>query len=248
MELIVRKVSHLAETSVYLGRVQEIQKNVLEACQRSGRNPEDIRVIGVTKTVNDSALGPLLDAGLREFGENRWQHARELLASPRSSEATWHFIGHLQSNKAKYVIPRFSWCHSVDSVGLAQEISRCATLVDKIVQCLIQVNVAGEETKSGVAPKRALAMLEEIYSLPGLRVRGFMTMAPKANEPEASRPVFQELRSLLLNAQDKMGDEQLRELSMGMSDDYGIAVEEGATIVRIGRRLTDDLGHVHFTG
>ncbi|WP_303799373.1 YggS family pyridoxal phosphate-dependent enzyme [Alicyclobacillus macrosporangiidus] len=218
-------------------RLDRVRRMVAEACARSGRSPEAVRLVGVTKTVGPSAVPALLEAGVREFGENRWQHARELLEAPRAREAVWHFIGHLQSNKAKYVVRHFDWIHSVDSPALAQEISRQAIRYGRTVQVLIQVNVSGEETKSGIAPEEVIPLLRETANLPGLALRGLMTMAPKTDDPERVRPVFARLRELLAEARQQLGDPGLTELSMGMSDDFPIAVEEGATLIRVGRLL-----------
>lgn len=204
-------------------------------------------MIGVTKSIDMPGIGPLLDAGVVEFGENRWQHARDMLQAPRAGEAVWHFIGHLQTNKVKYIIPRFAWCHSIDSLELARGVSHYAEQCAVTMRCLIQVNVAGEETKSGVAPEFALPLLQSMRSLPNLEVRGFMTMAPRFESPETARPVFRALRNLLHDTQVRTGVAELCELSMGMSEDFLVAVEEGATMVRIGRRLMGNSGPVNET-
>ncbi|MCL6637639.1 MAG: YggS family pyridoxal phosphate-dependent enzyme [Alicyclobacillus sp.] len=210
---------------------------VAAACRRAGRNPAAVRVIGVTKTVGPDALGPLLDAGVRDFGENRWQHARELMAEARAREAVWHFIGHLQSNKVRHVVQTFDWIHSLDSLALAQEVSRHADRLGKRMPCLIQVNVAGEVSKHGVPPEDVLALARAVSTLPGIQLRGLMTIAPKAEQPEAVRPVFAELRRLLEQVREDLGHPEISELSMGMSEDFPIAVEEGATLIRVGRLL-----------
>ncbi len=235
-----------------LNQASDYQKNrilveaaIAAAARRAGRNPQDIRLIGVTKTVPPEDVSPLLDAGIREFGENRWQQAKPKLESPRASEAVWHFIGRLQTNKIKYVVPHFAWIHSIDSFELAQAVSDYTARWDKPINVLIQVNVSGELSKGGLSPDDVVAAAKRIHLLPGLRLTGLMTMAPEEEMPEATRTVFSGLRQLLSEVQSELGDPKVCELSMGMSNDFEIAVEEGATMVRIGRRLMDPSYHHH---
>ncbi|WP_290584665.1 YggS family pyridoxal phosphate-dependent enzyme [Alicyclobacillus sp.] len=224
-------------TAGFQARADAVRRTIEEACMRSGRSPAEVRLVGVTKTVGADAIPALLDAGVRDFGENRWQHARDLLQSPRANEATWHFIGHLQTNKVKYVVRHFDWLHSLDSPELAQALSRQAVQWDRSLNVLIQVNVSGEQTKSGVPPCEVIPLLRAVVGLPGIAVRGLMTMAPKVNHPEEARPIFRQLRTLLQEARGDLGLPDLTELSMGMSEDFAVAVEEGATLVRVGRML-----------
>ncbi|CAM3835280.1 YggS family pyridoxal phosphate-dependent enzyme [Alicyclobacillus pomorum] len=216
----------------------DIRRTIAEACQRANRSPEEVRVIGVTKTVQPDAIAALRTAGLHDFGENRWQHAKEMLTAPGAEGATWHFIGHLQQNKVKYVVRHFSWIHSVDSLELAKAISDQAVKVGKAIHVLIQVNVSGEEQKYGLRPEQVPQVATEVSALPGLNLRGLMTMAPHTEDQAWIRSVFRGLKDLqrdLLAA--GFAPEEVAELSMGMSEDFPIAVEEGASMVRIGRRL-----------
>jgi pyridoxal phosphate enzyme (YggS family) len=214
-----------------------VRKQIEAACARSSRRPEEIRIIGVTKTVTPDAIPQWLDIGLREFGENRWQHARDMLTAPGADGAIWHFIGHLQTNKVKYIVRHFEWIHSVDSVDLANEISACAVKNGVTMNCLVQVNVSGEATKHGVPPAEVEPLVETMLQLPGIRLRGLMTMAPLTDDVERIRAVFRGLRELRDQVRATFGLTDFTELSMGMSEDFPIAIEEGATMVRLGRVL-----------
>jgi hypothetical protein len=205
-----------------------VRARIAAACERAGRAPEDVTLIAVSKTFGADALAAAFAAGQRDFGENRVQEALpkiEAIAA-RGLEARWHLVGHLQSNKAKAAAGRFAVIHSVDSIRLAQELSRRAHRT----AVLLEVNVAQEESKFGFAPEEVAPALSSIANLPHLEVRGLMTVAPDAGDPEAVRPVFRKLREL----RDALG---LHELSMGMSNDYEVAIEEGATMVRVGRAV-----------
>jgi len=205
----------------------EIERRILRACERSGRSPEEVAVVAVTKGVAPERIEEAFRLGLRHFGENRVQEAREKVPRLGHLPITWHMVGHLQSNKAKLALSLFQFFHSVDSLKLAQVLdSRSQTKVP----VLLQVNVSGESTKFGVSPEEAPAVAEAISKLPHLELKGLMTIAPLVTDPEEVRPVFRRLREL----RDALG---LRELSMGMSEDFEVAVEEGATIVRLGRAI-----------
>ena len=218
-------------------RWMDVSAQVNSACERSGRSPDEVRVIGVTKTVSSSALDFLLEVGVRDFGENRWQHARELLQHPRAKEATWHFIGHLQTNKVKYIVPNFAFIHSVDSVDLLSEVEHQAERFDRDMYALIQVNISGEETKYGIEPDEVRALLEASFKCSKTHVIGLMTMAPAGATESVVREVFRSLAALRKDLQQSLGLDSLTELSMGMSDDFEWAIEEGATMIRVGRRL-----------
>ncbi len=233
----MRQVMDLALRAVYEKNLELVRQKIEEACIRANRRPETVRIIGVTKTVTPEAIPLWLDTGLRDFGENRWQHARDMLTAAGADQATWHFIGHLQTNKAKYVVRNFHWIHSVDSVELANEISSVAVRNRVTVNCLVQVNVSGEATKHGVPPAEAESLAATMASLPGIRLRGLMTMAPRTDDAEQIRAVFRGLRELRDKVQAALGLEDFTELSMGMSEDFPIAIEEGATMVRLGRVL-----------
>jgi pyridoxal phosphate enzyme (YggS family) len=214
-----------------------VRRRIEEACARSNRRPDEVRIIGVTKTVTPDAIPLWMNIGLREFGENRWQHARDMLTAPGADGAIWHFIGHLQTNKVKYVVRHFDWIHSVDSADLANEISALAVKNGVTVNCLVQVNVSGEATKHGVPPAAVEPLVETILQLPGIRLRGLMTMAPHTDDVDCIRSVFRGLRELRDQVRMTFGLTDFTELSMGMSEDFPIAIEEGATMVRLGRVL-----------
>jgi len=212
-------------------RIEAVRLQIADACLRSGRSAEEVTIVAVTKGFPPEAAREGFAAGLSHFGENRVQEAQgkiPLLAglAPRP---TWHMVGHLQTNKVKTALSLFDIIQSVDSLHLAQEISRRAPESVR-VPVLLEVNVAGEAAKYGFSPDELPAAAEQVRSLPGLEVRGLMTVAPMAGDPQEVRPVFRRLRSLAESL-------DLRDLSMGMSDDFQVAVEEGATIVRVGRAI-----------
>ncbi len=217
--------------------IEKIRENIAEAALRSGRNPSDIRLMAVTKTVDDDRIMEAIGCGVDIIGENYVQEGKRKIEK-MGKTGEWHMIGHLQSNKAKYAVRLFDMIHSVDRMGLAQELdkrSRNAGMKSKI---LIEINVSGEETKSGVPKNKAVDLVKEIASLENLSIQGLMTMPPWFDDPEDARPYFVALREL----RDRIVEENIEsvkmvELSMGMSGDYQVAVEEGATIVRIGTSI-----------
>ncbi len=199
------------------------------ACDRAGRLRADVTLIAVSKTHPESIIAAAYAAGLRDFGENRVQEALPKIESLRGAGVTprWHLIGHLQTNKIRAAIEGFDILHSIDSERLARAISERAV---RPVSVLIEVNVGGEASKFGVAPEDAPKLAEGIGGLPNIDLRGLMTVAPQTDDPEGVRPVFRKLREM----RDAIG---LPELSMGMTDDFEVAVEEGSTLVRVGRAL-----------
>jgi pyridoxal phosphate enzyme (YggS family) len=218
-------------------RMQEVERRITEACLRSGRKREEVQIIAVTKYVSLEAAGEAISNGLTQIGENRWQDA-QLKWEAFHSQADWHFIGHLQTNKVKDVLGKFQYIHSLDRLSLAVELHKKALSLGIQVQCFIQLNVSGEETKYGLAPEQLFSFAEQLRELPALQIVGLMTMAPYEAEKESTRPVFRELRRLRdeLNAKRILND-PVPHLSMGMSNDYEIAIEEGATWVRLGSVL-----------
>lgn len=206
-----------------------VRARIAAACECAGRDAARVTLVAVTKTHAASVVADAYAAGLQDFGENRVQEALPKIAtlSAHGMRPRWHLIGHLQTNKVPAAIEAFDILHGIDSERLAEAISRRAT---RPVTVLLEVNVAGEQAKHGVAPTDAPAIAARIDGMPNLRLAGLMTVAPRADDPEDVRPVFRRLREL----RDAIG---LRELSMGMTDDYEVAVEEGATMVRIGRAL-----------
>ena len=199
------------------------------ACRQAGRSPDEVTLVGVSKGMPASRVAEAHAAGLQDVGENRVQEAAakiEALAA-QGVRPRWHLVGHLQTNKAKTVTGLFAILHSVDSFRLAQALSRRAR---EPLPILLEVNVAQEASKFGFTPQEVASALRSIVDLPNLDVRGLMTIAPQTDQPESVRPVFQRLREL----RDELG---LRELSMGMTNDFEVAIEEGATMVRVGRAI-----------
>ncbi|MGO4887860.1 YggS family pyridoxal phosphate-dependent enzyme [Anaerobacillus sp. MEB173] len=216
--------------------LQKIKEQIEVACQRTGRDPNEIKVIAVTKYVSEQTTREALHAGIEHIGENRVDSGLKKMDA-LGEQGTWHFIGSLQSRKAKEIINKFHYIHSLDRVSLAKEIQKRAS-ENSTVKCFVQVNVSGEESKSGLSPAEALTFIEELSDYPAIQVVGLMTMAPFVDDPEETRPVFRGLKEL----QDKVQALQLshapcNELSMGMSNDFHIAIEEGATYIRLGTSL-----------
>ncbi len=217
--------------------IEKIKQRIAAACARAGRDPHSIALMAVTKTVPTERILQAVDAGITLLGENYVQEAREkheLLGG----RARMHLIGHLQTNKAKYAVRLFDCVHSVDRLELAQELDRRAKAVNRTMDILIEVNVSGEQTKNGVPTAQARELIYRIAGMENLSVRGLMTMAPYSDDPETSRPYFQALRNLRDEiAREGIPRVQMEELSMGMTDDFEVAIEEGSTIVRIGRAI-----------
>ena len=211
------------------GNLHLVEERIARACQRAGRSPDEVTLVAVTKTVPAAAIEEAFAAGIRNFGENRVQEARAKVAELEMlrQELTWHMVGHLQTNKAKTATEIFDIIHSVDSLRLAEMLNKRAQWK---LPVLLQVNAAAEETKGGFVADEVGRALAEISRLPHLDVVGLMTMAPFVADPEEVRWVFRRLREL----GDSLG---LEHLSMGMSDDFEVAIEEGATLVRIGRAI-----------
>ncbi len=212
-------------------RVEAVRLQIAGACLRSGRSQDDVTLVAVTKGFPAEAVREAAAAGLRHFGENRVQEAQAKLPllADLPPRPVWHMVGHLQTNKVKTAVSLFDIIHSVDSLHLAEEISRRAPQSMR-VPVLLEVNVSGEAGKYGLTPDELPDEAEAIRALPGLEVRGLMTVAPMVQDQREVRPLFRRLRRLA----ESLG---LPQLSMGMSDDFEVAVEEGATIVRIGRAI-----------
>jgi pyridoxal phosphate enzyme (YggS family) len=224
------------------GNIRRIREVVAEATERSGRSPETVRLMAVTKTVDDDRIAEAVRAHVDIIGENYVQEAKRKLEK-MGKACEWHLIGRLQTNKAKYAVRLFDMIHSVDRLELAAEIDRRAREAGLVMKVLIEINVVGEETKSGVPIADAVELARAVALLPNLSVRGLMTMPPWFDDPEEARPFFRALRDL----RDRISAEgiprvEMRELSMGMTEDYAVAVEEGATIVRVGRGIFGERG------
>ncbi len=215
----------------------DVRRRMAAACARAGRDANEVTLVAVTKTVGVEAIRALRDLGVGDVGENRVQDAGEKRdALGGDLGLRWHLIGHLQTNKARHALRLFSMVHSVDSVHLAEDLERRAAAEGRQVPVLVQCNVSGEETKFGVAPADLLRLVEGIAALARVQLEGLMTMAPFGEDPEASRPVFAALRELAAKARAASGL-PLPHLSMGMTQDFEVAIEEGATLVRIGTAL-----------
>lgn len=214
--------------------LREVQDNISEACRRSGRNPKEVTLIAVSKTKPVEVLQDAYDAGARFFGENKVQ---EITAKypVLPSDIHWHMIGHLQRNKVKYIIDKVDMIHSVDSLRLAQTIEQEAAKHNKIMPILLEVNIAEEDTKFGLKVQEVQPLLEEISSFEHIQVEGLMTIAPFVDNAEDNREVFRALKKLSVDISGKnINNINMHVLSMGMTGDYEVAVEEGATMVRVG--------------
>ena len=214
--------------------LQEVEERIQEACRRAGRDRSEVTFVAVSKTKPVSMLKEAYDLGVRVFGENKVQEIREKYeALPKDIE--WHMIGHLQTNKVKYIADKVSLIHSVDSLRLAETIEKEAVKHNRIVDILLEVNVAEEESKFGIKTSEVLALAENVVQLPHIRLRGLMTIAPFVENPEKNRAIFANLHELYVDIKDKNIDNgTVSILSMGMTNDYEVAVEEGATMVRVG--------------
>lgn len=213
---------------------KSVEEKVIQACKRAGRDSSEVTLIAVSKTKPISMIEELLPLGVRDFGENKVQELTEK-AEILSPEIRWHMIGHLQRNKVKYVVDKACLIHSVDSLRLAEEISKEAGKKNRTASVLLEVNVAGEESKFGIAPEEALPLAKEIAGLPHIQIKGLMTIAPYTEDPENNRNFFRDLRKLSVDiAQENIDNVTMNVLSMGMTGDYEVAIEEGATHVRVG--------------
>ena len=213
---------------------KEVEKRVEEACKRAGRKREEVTLIAVSKTKPVSMIEELLPLNVRDFGENKVQ---ELTAKAEilPSALHWHMIGHLQRNKVKYIVDKACIIHSVDSLRLAEEISKAAQKKQVTAKILIEVNVAEEESKFGVRTSELLPLIEAISLLPNIAIKGLMTIAPYVENPEENRWIFQKLKNLSIDIKGKNFDNVTMDvLSMGMTGDYEVAIEEGATHIRVG--------------
>ena len=214
--------------------IEQVKERITEACDRMGRDSKEVTLIAVSKTKPIPDLKEAYGFGGRDFGENKVQELVEK-AEALPKDIRWHMIGHLQRNKVKYSVDKVCLNHSVDSLRLAEEISKEAVKRNLTVNILIEVNIAGEETKFGSTTDEAIQLVEQIAVLPGICIKGLMTIAPFVENPEENRKYFSKLRQLAVDINDKNIDNvSMHVLSMGMTGDYEVAVEEGATLVRVG--------------
>lgn len=228
------------ESGKVASHVADVRERIAAACSRCGRNPDDVVLVAVTKYASMDQTQAAVNAGCAVLGEARWPDYAEKIER-FGKQVTWHFIGHLQTNKVKYAIGDFAVVHSLDRMSLAKELSRQAVSKRVSVDVFIQVNVSGEESKFGLEPADAEGFIHEVMNLPGLKPIGLMTMAPYSDDPETARVHFRALRELRDQLNRVLPQEHfLPGLSMGMSNDFEVAIEEGATHVRIGSGLFEE--------
>ena len=225
-------------------QLQEVEKRIQAACDRAGRKREEVTLIAVSKTKPVETLQEAYDLGVRIFGENKVQ---ELTAKYEAlpKDIHWHMIGHLQTNKVKYIIDKAELIHSVDSLKLAETIEKEAAKHDLIADILVEVNVAEEESKFGMKMEEVIPFVEKVSAFPHVRVRGLMTIAPFVEDPEENRSIFADLHKLYIDIKKINHDnDTVSVLSMGMTNDYEVAIEEGATMVRVGTGIFGDRNYV----
>jgi PLP dependent protein len=220
----------------------KISERISSSCAKAKRLSAEVTLVCVSKNRSAEDIREVLQAGVRDIAENKVQealsHYQALADSSYGRQIKWHMVGHLQTNKAKEAVKLFDLIHSVDSLKLAEEINRQAAKINKFQDVLIEVKTSPEDSKSGISDNEVQGLVKSILNLKNLRLAGLMTMAPAGDDPEKARPYFRQLRELKSKLNDSgIADYQLRELSMGMSDDFQTAVEEGATMVRIGRAV-----------
>ena len=214
--------------------LEQVRKNIELACKEAGRDPKEVTLISVSKTKPVSMLQEAYDAGSRDFGENKVQEIMDKVPQ-LPSDIRWHMIGHLQRNKVKYIVDKVALIHSVDSLRLAETIEHEAAKHSVTVPVLIEVNVAQEESKFGLKTEEVLSLVESVASFPHIHIEGLMTIAPYVEDPEENRGIFRQLKKLSVDIATKnINNVNMSVLSMGMTGDYQVAVQEGATMVRVG--------------
>ncbi len=218
--------------------LKKIQENIRNVCTNCGRDAQTVRLIAVSKTFGSEEIQEVVRAGVFDIGENYVQELAEKRTALPDERIRWHFIGHLQSNKVKYIVEWIHLIHSVDNEGVAMEIQKRALRLNRTIDILVEVNTSDESSKFGVKPERALDLLRSISMYPNIRLRGLMTIGPFLPAAEQSRPAFRLLKSIFIEANaGGFLREPMQELSMGMTHDYAVAIQEGATMVRIGTAI-----------
>jgi len=232
-------IKSIIPNTTLLDNIKNTYRKISYAALRAERDPYDVKLVTVTKTVSFEKIKEAIDLGLRVFGENKVQEAQEKIAACRlaftNCVVEWHMVGHLQKNKVKTAVQLFDLIHSVDSIELARALDKHAERIGKIKKVLIQVKLSEEETKHGILKEDLMDLIISVTALKNLSLEGLMTMPPFFDEAELSRPFFRQLRELRDHIQEK--GYRLPELSMGMTNDFEVAIEEGATIVRIGTAI-----------
>ena len=233
----------ISQEEIIAENIAHVRASIAEAAQRVGRSPGDVMLVAVSKTKPLEFVRMAYNLGMRDFGENRVQEALDKQVAFSSPDLRWHMIGHVQTNKANKIAGSFAYIHSIDSLHVAQALQRAAEKKSKADNtyvrqpAFLQINISGEASKEGMAPEETLFIARQIIALPHLDVRGLMTVAPLVEDAEQVRPVFRALRELRDQLRQELPDENWEHLSMGMTDDYQVAIEEGATIVRVGRAI-----------
>ncbi len=218
--------------------LKNVRNRIRQSCLNCGRNPDEITLVAVSKTFPGEQIALAVSEGQLDFGENYVQELNEKYAALHKPEVRWHFIGRLQSNKVKYIAGYVHLIHSVDNFGLAQEIQKRGERLNRSIDVLVEVHTTEEATKSGVSPDKTVGLVEQVSKLDKVHVQGLMTIGPFSEDPEDSRPSFRQVVSLKREI-ERMGNERvtMKHLSMGMSHDFDVAIQEGATIVRIGTAI-----------
>ncbi len=232
------KGEYLRNNSDIVGRFEDVEDRIRRACKRSGRDPSGVKIVAISKGQSPVKISQAVSEGIAVLGESKPQEFREkasLLADYH--DITWHFVGHLQENKVRLVVGHCSLIHSVASLSLAEAISERSCQMNIRTPVLIQVNISGEKDKHGVEPRRAGDLVSNASDLAGISVGGLMTMAPHVPNPESVRPIFRQLSQLAEDIDKEVSGCSLEELSMGMTNDFEVAVEEGATLVRVGQAI-----------
>ena len=218
--------------------VAQVQERIATACRRSGRRPPEVKLVAISKTHLPDSIRSAYEAGLRDFGENRVQEAAAKRPALSDLSITWHLVGHLQTNKAKPARDLFHWVHSVDSFRLAQKLDQATASGGGRLPVLLEVNLGGEESKAGVGESEIIQLAEQMSQLATLELRGLMVIPPFFDDPEQVRPYFRRLRELAKEIDAKnIANVSMQEISMGMSHDFEVAIEEGATIIRVGTAI-----------
>ena len=218
--------------------LDKINKQILDTAMSSGRNPENIRLIAVSKRKSVEAVMEAIKAGAKHFGENYIQEALDKIDAIGKDTACWHFIGHLQSNKAKFAVKYFDYIHTVDTIKLAKEIDKQAGKISKIQDILVQINIGEENTKSGIKIDDTLKLITQIHTYKNIAVKGLMCMPPYFLDPDQARIYFQQLVRIKDEILDKKYETvSMEHLSMGMSNDFKVAIEEGSTMIRVGTSI-----------
>ncbi len=244
-------IHNLPSQDMLASNIVSVQSNIVQAAERVGRRSDEITLVAVSKTKPVELIKLAYELGLRDFGENRVQDALPKIAEFRHAglqSVTWHMIGHLQRNKVTKVVGSFDSVQSVDSLQLAQALNAHANELEVRLAVLLEVNVSGEVSKEGMTPEETSKLAQQIVALPHLDVQGLMTIAPQVQDPEEVRPVFRALRMLRDDLRKRVPQSAWQHLSMGMTDDYCVAIEEGATIVRVGRAIFGERARVSQAG